>query len=81
MRTTIDLDDEVFRRLKKLAADEKTSLKSVIEMALRAELARRDEHRPHAGAEEVVTFRGNGLRSGVNIDSSADLLDVMEGRS
>jgi hypothetical protein len=28
----------------------------------------------------MPTFKGNGVRPGVNLDSNAELLDIMEGR-
>jgi hypothetical protein len=80
MRTTIDIDDEVFREFKKLAAEEKTTLRHVIVNALRAELARRRGHASDSDQERVITFKGRGTLPGVNLDSSADLLDLMEGR-
>lgn len=83
MRTTIDIDDGVFRELKRIAAEEQSTLRSVIENALRDDLARRKSRksRERRGADErVVTFKGRGVQPGVNIDSNADLLDLMEGR-
>lgn len=80
MRTTIDIDDEVMRELKKLAASMNRTLRSVIEDAVRAELARRDRHAKTVKGAKVITFTGRGTRPGVNLDSSADLLDLMEGR-
>ena len=80
MRTTIDLDDQVMRELKRLAADEQSTIRSVIENALRAELARREQHVTASKQERVITFKGRGVLPGVNLDSNADLLDLMEGR-
>ena len=80
MRTTIDIDDGIFRELKRLAAEERSTLRSVIEDALRSELARRQSHSRSRDLEGVVTFKGKGVQPGVNLDSSADLLDLMEGR-
>ena len=80
MRTTIDIDDEVMRELKRLAVSTNRTLRSVIEDAVRAELARRDERANTAERAEVLTFAGRGTRPGVNLNSSADLLDLMEGR-
>lgn len=80
MRTTIDLDDSVFRELKRIAAQEHATLRSVIEDALRAELARRKTFDHDRVNETVVTYKGRGTQPGVNIDSNADLLDLMEGR-
>ncbi|MGA7304506.1 MAG: ribbon-helix-helix protein, CopG family [Rhodothermales bacterium] len=80
MRTTIDIDDDVMRELKKLAVSTNRTLRSVIEDAVRAELGRREQHAGTIEKTKVVTFKGRGTRPGVNLNSSADLLDLMEGR-
>ena len=80
MRTTIDLDDNVMRELKKLAASTNRTLRAVIEDALRGELARRNRHTAEDETPSVVTYGGRGTLPGVNLNSSADLLDLMEGR-
>ena len=80
MRTTLDIDDGVMRALKRLAADEGSTLRSVIENALRSELARRKDSARPAEPEKVITFGGRGTQPGVNLDSAADLLDLMESR-
>ncbi len=80
MRTTIEIDDGVFRELKQLAAEERSTLRLVIENALRAELSRRRSHSRTDKRERIVTFKGQGVQPGVNLDSNADLLDLMQGR-
>lgn len=80
MRTTIDIDDDVLRELRKLAASTNRTLRAVIEDAVRAELMRRDRHPAQSETPEVITFEGRGTRPGVTLNSSADLLDLMEGR-
>lgn len=81
VRTTIRLDDRLLRDLKKHAAARGRTLTAVIEDAVRQFLG-------HAGAAadrtkatpfRVVTFKG-GLRPGVDLDDSAALLDLMEGK-
>ena len=79
MRTTIDIDDDVFSELKRLAASTKRTLKAVVDDALRAELSRRRMHQDAAVGEPLITYGGRGTLPGVNIDSSRDLLDLMEG--
>jgi len=79
MRTTIRLDDSLFRDVKKAAAESGQTLTAVIEDALREKLARRK--RAKTGALPAFsTFRGEGLQPGVDLDDSASLLDRMEGR-
>ncbi len=77
MRTTIQLDDEVFRAFKQRAAEGGTSLAHEIEQALRSDLAARAE----AGQAEpyrVPTFRGTAPVPGVDLNSNAALADVLE---
>jgi len=78
MRTTVRLDDELLRRAKRAAVGSNRTLTQVIGDALRAALA----PRPAAGRRNrfrFPAFKGTGVRPGVNLDSNADLLDVMEG--
>jgi len=77
VRTTIRLDDELLAEVKRLAADTGRSMSEIVEDAVRASLARRHEPRPERRVE-LPTFRGNGVRAGVDLNSWASLLDVME---
>lgn len=78
MRTTIQLDDEVFRAYKQRAAERGTSLAHEIEEALRAELAAR-AHVPSAEPYRLPTFRGNAPVPGVDLNSNSALIDTLEG--
>lgn len=67
------------REVKRLAAETDRTLTRVIEDALRAAVARRaqpSDERPF----RIPTFGRGGVRPGVDLDNSAALLDVMEGR-
>ena len=68
MRTTIRLDDALLLEVKREAAETGMTLTAVIEESLRERLARR------ATSSEPRT------RPGVDLDDSAALLDVMEGK-
>lgn len=46
MRTTVILPDELYRQVKKRAREEDRTVTSLMEDALRRELARRDSHGP-----------------------------------
>jgi hypothetical protein len=77
MRTTFDLNDELLRRAKRAAAAEGTSVKAVVERALRAHLggvsARRGyrlQWRPDRGR----------VRPGVRLEDRDALFDLMDGR-
>jgi len=76
MRTTVRLDEHLLHQAKQCAAASGTTLTAVLEQALRESLARRAA----AARLEPVrlkTFRGGGVRPGVDLDDSASLLDVM----
>lgn len=78
MRTTIRIDDTLLTEMKIQAARSGKTLAAFIEDALRAELARRAEHRATL-APELPVSRGGRLQPGVDLDDSAALLDLMEG--
>lgn len=77
MRTTIRIDEQLLKEAKLLAIQSGKSLTAVIEDALRESLSRQQG----AGQREpvhLVTFSGQGLLPGVDLDDSAALLDIME---
>jgi hypothetical protein len=78
MRTTVRLDDHVLRQAKELAAQTGQTLTAVIEDALRETLARHRSRR-RGGPIKLPTFKGKGLRPGVDLDDSAGLLEIMQG--
>ena len=75
MRTTVRLHDHLLRDAKQLAARTGRSLTAVIEDALREALNRNRRYlkRPPV---KLPTFRGKGLRPGVDLDRTASLLDI-----
>ena len=76
MRTTVRLDEHLLHAVKQHAAASGQTLTAVLEQALRESLARR----PAAARSAPVrlkTFRGVGVRPGVDLDDSASLLDLM----
>lgn len=79
MRTTIRLDDQLLRDAKKLAAESGRTLTAVIEDALRTALARRLQV-SRGKKLKLPAFGRDGVRPGVDLDDSADLLDRMEAR-
>lgn len=79
MRTTVRLDDDLLRQTKTLAARTGRTLTAVIEDALRETLARHGSH-PRPARVTLPTFKGKGLRPGVDLDDTAGLLDVMNRR-
>ena len=78
MRTTIRLDDELLREAKRRAAEAGTTLTALIEESLRERLSR--EQGPPVARRRVrlKTTGTGGLRSGIDLDDSASLLDAMD---
>lgn len=76
MRTTVNVDDDLLRAARQYAAAHGTTLTSVVEDALREVLSR--QHQEGPTPFQLVTHGGGGLRPGVDLDSSAGLLDLME---
>ena len=78
MRTTIRLDDSLLRQAKAAAAATGRSLNDLIIDAIRAALATRPNP---ARVSELPTYKGRGLQPGVDLDDSASLADLMDGRT
>lgn len=82
MRTTILLPDALYRDTKAAAAASGRTVTSLIEDALRERLARRAPSGKRPRRARLPVYRGEkGLRAGVDLDDSAALLDVMDGRT
>jgi hypothetical protein len=79
VRTTLRIDDHLVREAKKIAARTHHTLGEVVEEGLRILLAHKRAGRPEKKIP-LVTFKGGGLRPGIDLDDSASLLDVMERR-
>ena len=78
MRTTINLPDDLILRAKKAALEADTTLTEVIENALREALAKRRHKKPRREFKLITSGRG-GLQSGVDLDDTSSLLDLMDG--
>lgn len=76
MRTTITIDDELFRSAKSTAAAEGRTLGSLIEDALRGELARRQ--RRDQPVPTLPVFGRSGTRPGVDLGDAGALADLMD---
>ena len=77
MRTTVRLDERLLAEAKKHAAATGRTLTSLLEDALRETLARCKSH-VKTKPVRLKTFKGGGVRAGVDLDDSASLLDLME---
>jgi hypothetical protein len=81
MRTTVRLDDALLADAKTAAARSGRTLTQVIEDALREALARGMSSAPSQTSVALPTFAGRGLQPGVDLDSSASLLELMDERA
>jgi Arc/MetJ family transcription regulator len=80
MRTTVSLDDQLLAMAKREALKHHRSLASLVEEALRqmlASSAAASQMRRHV---ELPESGEGGLQPGIDLDSTADLLLVMEKR-
>jgi hypothetical protein len=80
MKTTIDIPDSLLKQVKHMAADRHTTVKAIIESALRDALA--SNSRPRRKMRLVThTFKGNGLQPGLSWDDWSTLRSMSyEGR-
>jgi hypothetical protein len=67
MKTTIDIADPLLRRAKQLAARRHTTLKAIMEEALRRTL-NEESRAPAPEPLRTHTFRGRGLQAGLSWD-------------
>ena len=77
MRTTIDINDVLFRAAKRKAAERGTSLREVVEAALRQHLGRT---KPSAGYALRWQPESGRLQPGVDLANRDALFDLMDGR-
>jgi hypothetical protein len=77
MRTTLEISDELFRLLKRRAADDGTPLRQVVENALRFYLGKQNKRKGYQ--LRWNTERGR-LLPGVRLDDRDALFDLMDGR-
>ncbi len=78
MRTTLNLDDELMRTLKRRAAESGRTMTELVEEALREALGRPDRDDPEREFR-WVSVRGR-VRPGVDVADRDSLLEKMEGR-
>jgi hypothetical protein len=80
VRTTLRVDDELLRRAKSYAARRGRSLTSVFEEALRRLLSEAERLDKRERVELPVSVARGGVLPGVDLDDSAALQEVIEGR-
>jgi hypothetical protein len=80
MRTTVRLDDSLLDRAKREAERRGETLTGLIERGLRLVLANPEKRRRRPHVEIPVCRERGGTLPGVDLDDSAALLDILEGR-
>lgn len=81
MRTTISIDERLLIEVKTAAAESGRTFTAVVEDALRTAMAQRRRRRDRVPMVRLPTHRGGGVQAGVDIDDTAALMDLMEGRA
>ena len=79
MRITLRIENGLLREAQEYAARTGCTLSAFVEDALRRALTEA-KRRPGRAPQALPTFRGDGLRPGVDLDSSAATLDVLDDR-
>jgi Arc/MetJ family transcription regulator len=79
MRTTIRIDDALYREVKQRAAAAGRPVSAVLEDAVRSGL--RGSERPARGRYRVRPSGSGGLRPGVDLDHGAELREVLDEES
>ncbi len=80
MRTTVDLDEELLREVKRRAAESGRTMSETVQDLLRASLAMAHARQRRPGRVKLVTFSGQpepGLQPGVDLSDNADLLEIL----
>ena len=78
MKTTLILDDEVHRQAKQVSARLGIPLTRFIEEAIRLRISSESARRNEPVRKLPVCKKKGGLRPGIDLDNSADLLDLLD---
>ena len=76
MKTTIHIPDSLFNEARKVANQEKTTLKALVEEGLRKVVAEHRDRKPEGFKLRQAAFKGQGLQphlAGVTWDEILDL--------
>ncbi len=80
MRTTVRLEEALINQAKREAERRGETLTALIEQGLRLVLAQSRTRRQREPVKIMVSEAGGGVLPGIDLNDSAGLLDVMEGR-
>jgi len=67
MKTTIDIAEPLLKQVRQLAAERNTTIRAIVETALRDALAKQERRRRRFRLD-THTFKGNGLQAGLSWD-------------
>lgn len=76
MKTTVEIADDLYERAKRLAEERGTTLREVIETALRSHVEDMQEE-PSGYRMRKHAFRGNGLKEGLEWGDWASLRSLI----
>jgi hypothetical protein len=79
VRTTIRIDDELYRAVKEQAARSGRTVAEIVEDAVRRSLADGPSDATVESMAPLPTYGGSGVLPGVDLTSNAALRDVMDG--
>ena len=80
MRTTVRLDEELFRKVKAEAASRGETVTALIERGLRLILSASQKPNRRPKVTLPVSRAKGGTRPGIDLNDSSGLLDRLEGR-
>jgi hypothetical protein len=81
MRTTLTLDDNILKSIKRQAAKEGRSFKDIVAEALRLGLGLMRGRDGSPGELRLTVVDGRGTLPGVRLDDRDVLFDIMDGRA
>ena len=76
-RTTVRIDDDLYRRVKERAARERRTVASVLEDAVRVGMSR-DDVDPEPASFVTPTYGRGGLIPGIDLSSNAAWREVLD---
>lgn len=80
MRTTLNIDDDLYRELKSRAVESGMTVTAMVEDAVRAALARsQSSDLADSPPIRLTTVSGRGVRPGIDLNDGASLRDFMDG--
>jgi hypothetical protein len=78
MRTTLSIEDGLLEEAKKRARKQKITVGEVVNEALRVGLLGMSKRSSATVSAPLKTFRGDGVRPGIDLRHSSELLEEME---